>query len=109
VHVGNDNKQYNTFDAKQNLLVLNTQTVGRVAQSVQRLSYGLDGPGSNPSRARFSAVQTGPGAHPPSCTMDTGSFPGVKCGWGVLLTTHPLLKPRSRKDRAIPVPILEAI
>jgi hypothetical protein len=29
--------------------------------------------------ARFSApVQTGPGAHPASCTMSTGSFLGVK-------------------------------
>ena len=29
--------------------------------------------------ARFSApVQTGPGAHPASCIMGTGSFPGVK-------------------------------
>ena len=29
--------------------------------------------------ARFSApVQTGPGAYPASCTMGTGSFPGVK-------------------------------
>jgi hypothetical protein len=40
--------------------------------------YGLDGPGIE-SRwgARFSApVQTGPGAHPASCTMGTGSFPG---------------------------------
>jgi len=28
---------------------------------------------------RFSApVQTGPGAHPASYTMDTGSFPSVK-------------------------------
>jgi hypothetical protein len=28
---------------------------------------------------RFSApVQTGPGAHPASCTMDTGSFSGIK-------------------------------
>jgi len=28
---------------------------------------------------RFSApVQTGPEAHPASCTMGTGSFPGVK-------------------------------
>jgi len=27
--------------------------------------------------------------------MGTGSFPGVKCGRGVLLTTHPLLVPRS--------------
>jgi hypothetical protein len=42
--------------------------------------YGLDGPGIE-SRwgARFFAhVQTGPGAHPASCTMGTGSFPGVK-------------------------------
>jgi len=41
--------------------------------------YGLDGPGSSPGGARFSApVQTGPGAHPASCTMGTGSFPGVE-------------------------------
>ena len=42
--------------------------------------YGLDGPGIE-SRwgARFYApVQTGPGAHPASCTMGTESFPGVK-------------------------------
>jgi len=42
-------------------------------------------------------VQTGPGAHPASCKMGTGSFPGVKYGRGVLLTTHPLLVPRSWK------------
>ena len=30
-----------------------------------------------PLGARFSApIQTGPGAHPASCTMGTGSFPG---------------------------------
>ena len=52
----------------------------------------------------FPSVQTGPGAHPASCKMDTGSFPGVKCGRGVLLTTHPLLVPRSWKSRAIPLP-----
>jgi hypothetical protein len=42
--------------------------------------YRLDGPGIE-SRwgARFSApVQTGPGAHPVSCTMGTGSFSGGK-------------------------------
>jgi len=52
----------------------------RVVQSVQRLSYGLDGPGIK-SRwgSRFSApLQTGPRAHPASYTMGTGSFPGVK-------------------------------
>jgi hypothetical protein len=55
--------------------------------------YGLDGPEIE-SRwgARFSApVQTGPGAHPASCKMGTGSFPGVKYGRGVLLATRPLL------------------
>ena len=41
--------------------------------------------------ARFSApVHTGPGAHPVSCTMGTGSFPGVKSGRGVTLTPHSL-------------------
>jgi len=31
--------------------------------------------------ARFSApIQTGPGAHPASCTMGTGSFTGANSG-----------------------------
>ena len=49
------------------------------------IGYGLDGPGIEFRwGARFSApVQTGPGAHPASCTMGTGSFPGVKSGRGV--------------------------
>jgi hypothetical protein len=41
-------------------------------------------------------VQTGPGAHPASCTMGTGYFPGVESGRGVTLTHHPLLVPRSK-------------
>jgi len=55
--------------------------------------YALDGPGIE-SRwgARFSApVQTGPGAHTASCTMGTGSFPGVKSGRGLTLTPYPFL------------------
>jgi len=60
--------------------------------------------------ARFSAsVNTGPGAHPASYTMGTGSFPGVKCGRGVTLTTHPLLVQWSRKNRAIPLLPLWAV
>ena len=58
--------------------------------------YGLDGPGieSRWGGARFFApVQTGPGAHPASCTMGTGSFPGEKSGQGLTLTPHPLLVP----------------
>ena len=46
--------------------------------------------------------------HPASCTMGTGSFPEVKCGQGVLLTTHPLLVPQSWKSIAIPLPTLQA-
>jgi len=40
--------------------------------------------------------------------MCTGSFPSVKCVRGVLLTTHPLLAPRSWKSRAKPLPTLWA-
>jgi hypothetical protein len=60
--------------------------------------YGLDGPGIvSRLDARFSApVQTGPGAHPASCTMGTGSFPRVESGRCVTLTPHPLLVPRSK-------------
>jgi len=34
-------------------------------------------------------VQTGPGAHPASCTMGIVSFPGVKSGRSALLTITP--------------------
>jgi len=73
--------------------------------------YELDGPGVEVRRgARFSTpVQTGPGAHPSSCTMGTGSFPGVKSGRDVTLTTQPLLVPRSRKSIAIPLLPLWAV
>ena len=93
------------------LLILGVESycsMGPVAQSVAT-DYGLDGSGSNPGGdGIFPPVQTGPEAHPASCTMGTGSFPGVKCGRGVLLTTHPLLVPRSWKSRVIPVPTLWA-
>jgi hypothetical protein len=72
--------------------------------------YGLDGPGTE-SRwgARFSApIQTGPGVHPASCTVGTGSFLGIESGRGVTLTPHPLLVPRSKNSRAIPLPSLRA-
>jgi len=39
--------------------------------------YGLDGPGIESRWGRdFSSIQTGPGAHPASFTMGTGSFLG---------------------------------
>jgi hypothetical protein len=72
--------------------------------------YGLDGLGFESRWGwDFSApVQIGPGAHPASCTMGTGSFPGVKCGLVMMLTTHPRLVRRSWKSRAIPLPTLWA-
>ena len=61
---------------------------------------GLDGPGieSRWGGARFSApIQTGPGAHPASCTMRTGSLPGVKRpGRGA---DHPPLSKRRGHER----------
>jgi hypothetical protein len=62
--------------------------------------YGMDGWGIE-SRwgARYSApVQTGSGAHPASCRMGTESFPEVKSGLSVTLTTHSLLVPRSKTE-----------
>ena len=82
-----------------NVLKFNKHSRTRGSGSVFGITtgYGLNGPKIE-SRwgARFSAhVQTGPGAHPASCTMGTGSFPGVKSGRGVTLTPHPFLVPWS--------------
>jgi len=60
---------------------------------------GLDGPGIESRWGRdFPPVQTGRGTQPASCTIGTGSFPGVKRGRRVLLTAYPLLVPRSWKS-----------
>ena len=48
-------------------------------------------------------ISTGSGAHPASCTVGTGSLPGVKSGRGVTLIPHPLLVPWWWKGRAIPL------
>jgi len=37
-------------------------------------------------------------AHPASCTVVTGTFPGGKRGRGVALTTHPHLGPRLKEE-----------
>jgi hypothetical protein len=70
--------------------------------------YGLDdravGVRSQTGAKDFSSslcVQTGPEAHPASCTMDTGGpFPGAKRGQGVTLTTQPHPVSRSRMSRS---------
>jgi len=67
--------------------------------------------GSNPGWGpRFPApVQNDPGAHQSSCAMGSGSFPEVKRGRNLTLTSHPLLVPRSRKITAIPLLPLWAV
>ena len=71
--------------------------------------YGLDVPGSNSGGDEiFHLSRPALGVHPASCKMGTVSFPGVKCGRGVLLTTHSLLVPRSWKSRATTQPTLWA-
>jgi hypothetical protein len=51
---------------------------GYLSRYSNRLQAGWSGD-QIPVGARFFAhIQTGPGAHPASCTMGIGSFPGVK-------------------------------
>jgi hypothetical protein len=51
----------------------------------------------------FAHFQTCPEAHPASCAVGNGSFPGVK--WPERGADHPpLLAPRSRKSRDIRLP-----
>jgi hypothetical protein len=79
-----------------NLLYLYGSGLGSSGGIVTELRAGRAGD-RIPMGARFSEpVQTGPGVHPASCTMGTGSFPGVESGWGVTLTPHPLLVLRSK-------------
>jgi len=61
--------------------------------------YGLDGLEiESRCEARYSSpVQTGPGAHPASCTLGTGSFLWVKQpGRGFNHQTH--LEPKLKKE-----------
>ena len=82
--------------------------VGRDSADGILTRYELDGPGIEFRwGARFSApVQSGPGAHPAYYTMGTGSFPGVKSGRSVTLTTHLYLKLRSMEKCSTSTPHL---
>jgi hypothetical protein len=92
------------------IYIYNIVTCGPGSSVGITTGYGLDGPGIE-SRwwERFSApVQTGPGAHPASCTMGTGSFPGVESGRGVTLTLAPSSAEVQKQSRAIPLLSLRA-
>ena len=74
-HVGDNCNFFNT----RYLPFLCRDFVGRDSAVCIATCYGLDGPVCRIQlRMRFSApVQTGPGDHPASCTMSTGSFAGL--------------------------------
>jgi hypothetical protein len=67
--------------------------VGRDSSVGIATPCGLDGTGIESRWRRdfphLSRLVLGP--YPASCTIGTGSFPGVKSGRGVRLTPHPLL------------------
>jgi len=101
----------NTFSALANHVnIRDHHRYNRGPGSVVGIATGWTVRGSNPGvGARFSLpVQIGRGAHPATCTMGTGSFPGVKSGRGVTQTLTPSM-PWSRKSRAIPLLPLRAI
>ena len=89
-------KSYINKYPMHNLTVDQDRTVGIATH------YGLNGPGIESwGRARFSApIQTGPGAHPASYTMGTGSSPGVK-QLGCDIDHPPHLVLRLKKEWAI--------
>jgi hypothetical protein len=69
---------------------------GRESSVRTATRYGLGGPEIE-SRWRRDFPQTGPGAHPASYTIGTGSFPGVqRPGRGVNHPTH--LAPKLKKE-----------
>jgi len=90
----------------QKLLISTYGIRGPVSVVGIATGYRLDGPGLE---SRSSApVQTGPGAHPASCTMGTGSFRGKERPRRDA-DPSPLLVPPSRKSRAIPLLPLWAV
>ena len=91
-------------------IYFSTQLFGLWGSSVGIVTdYGLDGPGIE-SRwdeiFRLSRPVLGP--NQPPVQWVPGLYRGVNGGWGVLLTTNPLLVPRSWKSRATPLPTLWA-
>jgi len=67
-------KFLNAIKLPSRIFNVKLDSVGRIAQSVKRLTTGWTIRDRIPEGTRFSAIlQTGPEAHPASCTMGTWS------------------------------------
>jgi hypothetical protein len=85
VTIQEEQKCHNLEDLSMNIsyFIFHTSLSGSGSSVGIATDYGLDGPGIESRWGRnFPPIQTGPVAHQASCAMGTGSFPGVKCGWG---------------------------
>jgi hypothetical protein len=93
----------------QELFLVLMSVGGRDSSVGIATGYGLDGPGVESRWGRNFSHTSRPAlrlTQPPVQWV-----PGLSRGYsgrGVVLTTHPLLVPRSRKSRAIPLPPLWA-
>jgi hypothetical protein len=67
----------NVIEIKTEALIFPVTAFGLVINAEQTKYMGAGITQSVGARF-FAHVQTGPGAHPASCTVNTGSFPGVK-------------------------------
>jgi len=90
-----------------------TQSGAGRAQSVQRLGYGLDGPGfRNPEEKRnFSFLKndlTGCGVHPGSCSVGTGVLSRGYSGRCMKFNIHLHLVPSWRGQGQIYLPLLRS-
>jgi len=91
------------------IMVITCCTCGPGSSVGIATDYGLDDPGSNP-RGDEIFRPSRPALGPTQLRVKWVSAlsPGGNVRRGVLLTTHPLLVPRSWKSRAIPLYILWA-
>jgi len=90
---------------KKNSGVRNSQNIAQLQEAVSWTVRGSIPGGSDILRT----CPDRPWGLPSSCTMGTGSIPGVKSERGVTPTPHPLLVTWSRKSRAIPLVPLRAV
>ena len=71
-----------------------------LARYNDKLRFRLSGDRIPVGARYYATVQTGPGAHPASCTIGTGSFSRGQSGGGVALTNHYHLAPKLRKEQS---------